>query len=353
MYRFIIALILGGCGASQTEIDLSPIRESVSQWEKGTVLLSQQKPKEASAAFRKALQFRPDDPGLKLWLAKSEMESGATQEAILILHGLVEQSPPYEPARYNLAAYLARTGEFQASAQQVRYILAHESASPYEFVDDEDFKEARNHDAFDFLPPKSLEIDISSSSGSVFIGDELTVSLSVRGLKKQTFDLQFGTVSGPVRLLYLREMTVPSDTYFPSRIELVMEIVGPGTVRIEPVTVSDGKRSAETLKMDVSALAPPTVQAVRHVLSRDVLQRPAHVVNSRTAPAVWMKNGALFVLSAASDVVHVNGKDSADVRYEYASHDTPTVWVRRWNEIPAGTRVRVLRDNGAILDQTL
>lgn len=346
-------MLLVSCTPSEPEVDLSSVRRSVDHWEAGKRLLALKKPNDARDEFREALLYRPNDPALRMWLAKAEIEIGDGKKAIALLQELVERSPPYEAARYNLAAYLVREKQFEIASQHLKIVLSNGEITPYEVVDDVDFQHARLHSAFHFLPKNSLEITVQPASESVFLGDSLTIDVTIHGLKNENFSLESGSVTGPIRLLRVIEKTDAESPYFSSNIRFVFEVLGPGTVNIDSMGVTDGARRATTKLISVRALAPPDSVAMPSVVPKSSLVRPHHLKRERSSPEIWTEKNVLYVLSEPNDTVRYSGMAEPHVRYEYSEKGITVYAIRRWHTFKSGDRVDVIRGTTRLIERTL
>lgn len=346
-------LLLVSCSPPEPEVDLSSVRRSLDHWEEGKRLLALKKPNDAREEFREALNYRPNEPALKMWLAKAEIEIGDGKKAIALLQELVEKSPPYEAARYNLAAYLVRENQFESASKHLKLVLSKGEVTPYEVVDDVDFQRARLHSAFHFLPKNSLEVTAQPVSESVFLGDSLSLDLTIHGLKNENFRLESGSVTGPIRLLRVIEKTEADNPYFSSTIRFVFEVLGPGTVNFDPMTVRDSVRSATTKLTSVRALAPPDSLTITSEVPKSSLVRPHHLKRERSSPEIWTDKNVLYILSEPNDTVRYSGMSEPHVRYEYSEKGFTIYTIRRWHAFKPGDRAVVMRGNTRLMERTL
>lgn len=113
----IVVAALGACSGEDDPPGRDAVAESVIEENVlGTAYLGQQKWDDAEAAFRRALEQRPDDPLLLTNLGVALIQRGEYEQAEQALRRALEQDPDYPQAHYNLGLLQDRRGAFEEAA---------------------------------------------------------------------------------------------------------------------------------------------------------------------------------------------------------------------------------------------
>src|SRR5690606_6659298 len=136
----ILPLLLALLACERPDPELVQQKRALNAWRDGKEHLEQGEAAEAAADFEKALEERPGDPLLQAWLAQALAEQGELDRAIAVLDGVLAEHPDFAEARYNRASYLARSGDPEAAAADLRRALDDGARQPRDVLEDPDFQ---------------------------------------------------------------------------------------------------------------------------------------------------------------------------------------------------------------------
>lgn len=316
-------MILLWLGCSQGDPELRAQRRALDAWEEGVAALPGD-PLAAREAFARAQEARPDDVLLQAWEAEARAASGDLQGATDALETVLRRAPRFAEARYNRAAYLARSGQLEAAGPELALALEHGARRSREAMVDPDFAPHLQHPAFAFLPDDLLMVAVDAPREAVFWGSEATVRLRVVGAMGAPVHLHADALSGPVTLTHAVEDVVES-TEGPVRDLLwTFKVEGAGEVVLGPLSVQSGGWTKELPAIRFATTAPPGREPPLGSLPLD-LPVPTDVCADLVPPAVRRTDGTVDVLSLPQDRVSVDAP-GPPVRYELRDRSQP-VWV--------------------------
>lgn len=347
----IIPLLLALLACERPDPELVQQKRALNAWRDGKEHLQDGEPAKAVEDFEKALEERPGDPVLQAWLAQALAAKGDLDRAIAVLDAVLAEHPGFAEARYNRAAYLARTGEPEAAAADLKRALDDGARPARDVLRDPDFERYLDHPAFNFLPRQALVIAVDPPRGPAFMGGQVDVRLQVLGTGGDVVSLEAAETSGPVRLLRVVENLVQS-TEGPGR-ELVFtfEVLGPGDVSLGPLRISAGPHEAWVAPVAFETVAakgkqgPKTVPPV--VLTTASQVGAAHALPSAT----WIGGRHLVVKAQPGDRIEIEPDPGVPERvWEMRELGRPLWTLSRWELPSPPERVRVVREGRAVLD---
>lgn len=342
----LLALLLA-CGGSEPE--LASRKEALELWRQGKERLEEGKAREAEERFSRALDVRPKDPVLQSWQAHALARQGKLEEAVAVLDVVLARYPNFAEARYNRAAYLARLGDLDASAADLKRALRDGARRSREVLDDPDFQPHLDHPAFSFLPDQALSVAVDAPDGPLFAGSQAQVRLRVLGTEGAPVQVTAAEASGPIRLSAATEDEIATSEGPGRELTWTFEVAGPGSIRLGPLKVRAGGHEADAGTVTIEAVAQPgrTTPDVPPL----TLQTPTEVGGELALPSATWSDGALLVKTAHADRVVVEPAPTA-LPSQWELRDLGrTQWVVYRYALPARPeRVRILRGGRAILD---
>jgi len=302
----LLGLLALGCPSAPPDPGLVAERKALDAWRSGEEHLQAGRAQQARQAFELALEHQPADPVILAWRARSEAAAGEPREAVQTLDTVLSKEPGFAEARYNRAAYLARLGDLDRAASDLRRALLDGAGDPREALLDADFQPHLSHPAFSFLPQAPLALEVKGPGGTVFVGSDATLRLSVTGLSLDGLSVQAPDIRAPVRLSRVEERVEELDGG-DERITLTwtLRVLGAGRADLGPFVARSGPREASADALTLVTLAPPDAEPPP---SRTVsLIRPSTL--AATAPSdqahAWVHQGRLVVRSEPSHRVQV------------------------------------------------
>jgi len=347
----ILPLLLALLACERPDPELVQQKRALNAWRDGKEHLEQGEAAEAAADFEKALEERPGDPLLQAWLAQALAEQGELDRAIAVLDGVLAEHPDFAEARYNRASYLARSGDPEAAAADLRRALDDGARQPRDVLEDPDFQRYLDHPAFTFLPRQALVVAVDPPAGPAFMGGQVDVRLQVLGTDDDVVSIEAEETSGPVRLLRVVENLIQS-TEGPGR-ELVFtfEVLGPGDVSLGPLRISAGAHEAWVAPVEFEAVAAKGKKGPKSV-APVVLTTASQVGAAHALPsATWVGGRHLIVKAQPGDRVEIEPDPGVPQRvWELRELGRPRWTLQRWELTSAPERVRVVREGKAVLD---
>jgi hypothetical protein len=249
---------------STTNVELHAQRRALDAWSDGQAAAEAGRHGEARQAFERALSARPGDPILLAWRAQAEAADGEPETAIATLDRVLDAQPDFAEARYQRAAYLARTGRPAEAGPDLRRALEDGAGSPRLARSDPDFRPFVDHDAFSFLPDSSLLVGIEPLPERAFRGSEVPVVATVRDLVDPAALRVEGLVRGPIDLRRSVEdwRKGPEGTTVSLRWDLVLTgvgpvVVGPMSFRVDGEQHTSGAATMQAVGPEGEAEAEP------------------------------------------------------------------------------------------------
>ncbi len=179
-----------------------PVRDALSAYDRGRAALDAGRVDEAVAAFAEARAHDPSSPLLMLWEGKALAAKGDLPAAEARASEAIAREPRLGLAWYQRAAWRARMGQLDAAASDLTAAYQLEAASPLEAAADRDFLPHLGEPAFaGILPPNPVLLDARGPEGSVFVGSEVELIVSVAAAPPLAYGLRReGTDPGCLRL---------------------------------------------------------------------------------------------------------------------------------------------------------
>jgi hypothetical protein len=341
------------CSAPSGAPELTARRHALEAWERGRAALDAGDGPAALAAFQEALDHRPGDPLLLAWRGQAEAARGDLDAAIRTLQVVLSREPKMAEARYNLACYQARAGQLDAAGESLQQALADGAADPRDVLEDPDFAPHLRHAALAFLPDAPLDVAVSGPSGSVFLGSEAPIRLTVRGRRLEQLQVTSPPVVGPFELVKVEERHRTTEGGDHERtITWYLSVTGAGHLDVGPFEVRSERRAATALGLSVAALAPPGHVAPEGSTTR--LEVPSvlasHGGGDLQSPAAWAADGRLVVRAGPDDRVVADGAAGPGVRWQHFQGRDLDWALTTWPAPTSPQPVRVLRRGKVVLD---
>lgn len=249
-----MVLALVACWSSSPDPDLGAQRAAV----EGFVVAKAALDNGQSAAARKGFaNLPPVHPVIALWEARAAAEAGDLKGALAVLDDVIADLPEYGLARYNRAAYLARSGEIELAASDLEVALAMRATTLHEAMADPDFAPHLEHPALGFLVRNALIVAVEPPPPSTFLGSEVRLTLRVTGAGNQPLTVTSPQATGPVTLVEHTETLTQGAAGTGRTLVWAWRTDGPGTIVLDPLAVTAGPLTAETTGPRVLVAAPP------------------------------------------------------------------------------------------------
>ncbi|MFT7519345.1 MAG: hypothetical protein ACI9MC_001485 [Kiritimatiellia bacterium] len=343
----LVCLVYGACNGAAPDPDLVRRRAALDAYERGVDAMRASKPALARAAFERSLEVREGDPLLLAYFAQAEAADGDLAGAIATLRAVLQQRPLFSEARYNLACYLARSGDVESAAVELRRALLDGARDPREVLDDPDLAPHLSHPALAFLPKSLVDVTLSGPDGSVFLGSEVRLTVQVAGRSLDVLTVDGPQIGGPLQLVRVDE--VRSKDSNAARVTWIFRVDGPGQVTVGPLVVHAGERSATTQSLTVLALAPPDRPVVDHAAIGWRL--PSNVAGGEVEADAWIAGSQVIVRSLPGDRVQVDGTVGRGVPWTYSVSETQQWIAQTWTDPGAGVQVKIGRRGNVILER--
>lgn len=350
-------LCLAACSGRSEVPELTARRRALTAWETGRTALDAGDASAARLAFTEALDHRPSDPLLLAWRAQAEAGEGDLEHAIATLEVVLSREPKMAEARYNLACYQARSGLLDEAGESLQRALADGAGDPRDVLEDPDFQPHLAHAALAFLPKAALDVAVTGPQGSVFVGSEATVRLSVQARRLGRMELSAPEVEGPVSLAKVDERIETVDGGDRRHtVSWSLRVDGAGQAEVGPFEVRVDRRVAAAKGFTLDALAPPghtppAAATVRLEVPSEVARRDSDGIP--TAPAVWRSGQRLAVWTGPHDRIEPAGTDEPGVRWRHFEGRDLRWVLHTWTAPALPTRVRVVRGGDVVLDEAV
>ena len=327
----LLLLSLWGCRSTPPELAsqaaaLASFRAAESALEAGD-------PARALRALDEALAHRPADLLLKAWRAQILAETDLPA-ALAELDAVAAAHPQFGEARYNRAAYLARSGRIDEAGAELAVALRLGVTTVPDARADPDFAAHLAHPAMAHLA-LPLTVSLGRLPERVFRGSELVVRLTAE--TEQPVALS-GGVSGPVELVRVVEDHRGDAVH----LEFTLDTARPGQVAVGPLELSSGDREpASVQRHEVSVVGPDASGRVQP--GEVVLEAPTQWAAGLTEARPIRRNDTVVVKVAPVDRVQTTPSVPPISRHELRSDGQPE-WVA-WVYPPEVTEV-VVRGSG-------
>ncbi len=320
---WLVALV--ACGTGTPDPALADQRQALVLWEQGKQALEHGDAVLALQHFAEARRQRPEDALLLAWEAQALAQKGDLQQAILRLDQALLLEPKLLEARYNRAAWLARSGNHLEAAQALAPLITLGEVAPDQVKDDPDFSAALQGPFFAFLPKESVEMTMRAPAESAFWGSQFDLTLSVEGGGVEPARLHL-PVDGPVTPVALVEDLNASGR----TIVLTVKVQGEGTISLGPVRLSvDGQR-LEQERVVVTAIAPEDKET-RANLPEVMPIPPSLLLDWMPELGARSVAGELWIRTSPADRVEFAEAGGDRVRYELRRDGQPEI---RWYRYP-------------------
>lgn len=159
---------------------LAPLVQAAEHYDRGHAAFEAGQFDKAAAEFSEALASDPGSPVLMLWTARSLAAGGQVAEAEALATRVIEAHPSSGLAWYNRASWRSRQGHHAAAAADLQRALELGAASRFEAAADRDFGNVLGDPAYArILPPSPIVVQARGPSGSVFVGSDVEIELTV------------------------------------------------------------------------------------------------------------------------------------------------------------------------------
>lgn len=173
----MLTLWLAACAVGEWQAE----RDALDRWQEAMAAIEVGDPAAAARSLEDALAH-DDAPLLRAWYAQTLAEAGSLPQAIEQLEQTLAAQPAFAVARYNLAAYLARSGQGDRAASELARALQDGAARPVEVFDDPDFDAWIGQPGWSFLPSEPVSVQARWSPDRVAVGDDVFYDVALRGL---------------------------------------------------------------------------------------------------------------------------------------------------------------------------
>jgi hypothetical protein len=253
-------------------------------WDRGVAELAEGQTEEALMAFRRAREHQPLDALLAAWEAKALSADDNDLEACALLDEVLRVAPSFSEARYQRAACRMRLGRLDDAAVDLSIALDEELIPPSSVLSDPDFASARGHPAFSFLPGASLQAQWSAQPATVFLGNDLKLTLTVFGAVDGPLELVPSGFKGSFRLTEVTEVHRATTAEPMTEIVWTLRATGSGLTPLEHRVLRSGRHTVELPSIVLKAVAPPEHVAT---LSESELISPAARFAARGEAVRW------------------------------------------------------------------
>lgn len=240
---------------STPDPDLRTKHDAVEAFEQAKALLNAGDAARARSAFAEIPGVHPI---IGAWEARAAAESGDLDAALTLLEAVVKDAPDMGIVRYNRAAYLARAGQPEAAGRELEVAIELGATTVREALSDADFAPHLDHEAFGFLAANALIVAVEPPPVSTFLGSEVRLTLRVSGMgKEEPVTVSSAAATGPVVLVSHTESLDTKVADGRRTLTWTWRVEGPGTIVLDPITVTSGRWSSEVTGGRVEASAPP------------------------------------------------------------------------------------------------
>ncbi|MEO0600730.1 MAG: tetratricopeptide repeat protein [Myxococcota bacterium] len=245
----IVALIVA---CTSPDPDLRAKRAAVDAFDQAKAQLEAGDAAGARAAFAAMPAVHPV---VKAWEARAAAAAGDLEGAVAILDLLLAQTPDFGLARYNRAAYRARLGQLEGAAEDLTLALEVGATTLREATVDPDFAPHLEHPAFAVIAANALIVAVEPPPTSTFLGSEVRLTLRITGAGGRALSVTSPAAQGPVT--FVEHVEAVTDPLQGRTLTWAWRVDGPGTVVLEPITVTNGTVTMTTSGARVEAAAPP------------------------------------------------------------------------------------------------
>ncbi|MFK7929578.1 MAG: tetratricopeptide repeat protein [Myxococcota bacterium] len=296
---WVLATLLACSGQAEGDPALNARKKALDAWERGAAHLDAGAHEQAAGAFGEALSHRPADPVLLSWRARAEAASGRLDAAVLTLDEALAIAPDFREARYNRAAYLARDGQVERAAEALARAVQEGMVDPRTVLGDPDFVPHLGHPSLAFLPSAPLDVTLKGPGGAVFVGSDAVIRLTVQGPRLGGVSVSGPPSRGPFHLARVEERLEGSESGEQVlTLTWTLRALGPGSLSVGPLTLSDSGRSAQSDVLAVVGVAPEdhpmaVPEEVQWALPSTWVQQapapPPAAIAWRDAESVWVR----------------------------------------------------------------
>ena len=333
MPALILALLLA---CNRADPELSATREVLDRWTAGKTALDAGDLALARLELEAAGAARPGDPVLLAWTAKAFADAGDLPGALERIDQALALAPQFPEARYNRAAWLARTGRPDDAGPELKRALEARGIAPREALLDPDFTPWLAHPAFAFLPSQQLTVAVDAVTSPVFWGSEFPFRVRILGASGPV-EVK-GSVRGPVEVV-AAVTEVAQSTDGPVRdITWAIRVLGAGEAELGPLTIRSGSvtSSVEAVRLRCEA---PEGRAAGSPASVE-LWDPDALAAAWPTPSAVRADGLLWVKAAAGDRVTLTPPAGAPtMRLEHRENGDVGWQATGWSSGPAAVRV--------------
>lgn len=348
----ILWMLSLGCRDPQ----LAPLKDALDAYDAGRAALAAGDAPAAAQAFGRAVAADPQSPSLPAWQAWAQEKTGDEAGARRTLEQALGRFPEDTTLRYNHAALLARAGELEAAADDLRQLYAAGAIEPEEVGEDPDFQAfAEDPELAPLAPPPAVVVSVQGESGAILLGELYTLDLSILSRAHVPISLSdLGEPTGLLRHVRTVEDLAPAEGSHQGRtLSVSWRAVSAGEATLGPWLVDAGGTSTITDKAAVRVVAVPGRSGGVAEEAGSVYAVSA-LVEGRTAPWAGRAHGGVLVLSppGARAEVEAENPDPDPVQLELRDNGQTSVAGQLYR-IPGPARVRVRVGESTLLDQDI
>jgi hypothetical protein len=332
---------------SSADPELVAQRRALDAWTIGRDALEAGDAPGALTAFDTALEHQPDDPILLSWKARALAADDRPAEAADLLARVVNGAPRFVEARYNRAAYLARTGALDEAGIELARAIDGGAARSRQAMVDPDFAPHLEHPAFAFLPDEMLIVALDAPRDALFWGSVATVRLRVIGAEGAPATVEAAELSGPLELVGASEDVVASTEGLVRDLTWELKVRGAGEAVLGPFEVQSAGFSTTVRAVRFPTNAPPGKDVPEGLPPLD-LTTPSALAGALEAPGLRYDDAHVDVLVPAGARATVSPSSGPPVVYTLLERSKP-VWTLERHRF-TGERPKVaIRQGGEVL----
>ncbi len=318
---------------------LAPLKTALDAYTRGKAALDAGHPDEAIEAFAAARKGDPESPVLALWEARARAEGGDVAAAEALATDVLREHPDAGLVWYNRAAWRVRLGHPDAAAEDLRRAITLGAASPYQAAIDPDFLPVLGTEPFAaVLPPTPALIQVVGPAGSVFVGSDVVVEVTMASAPEVGLELERPAATpGCLRLESVVEETHLEAGVQSRRADLHFRAIGPCTFDLALTlrTTTPVDRSIPAAPVAIAVEAPSTWDPSLPEELPTVFPLPGTLATPDGAWAAGRLAEVAWAIGRADEAPTLAG-ESPPVRLELRVDGTTRAAGGAWPGRPAG-----------------